>query len=967
MTAAATIRRPRAVPARQRGAVLLAMLLLFVSGAAYLLLRDLNDGVRRADRQSQSMQALAQARDALIAYAATYPDRIATVPDMGPGHLPCPDTDGDGLAQANCSDPLTTIGRLPWRTLGLPDPVDGAAERPWYALSENYRYGPNRTQPLNSDTPGLLTLDGTGDVVAVLFAPGEPLAGQDTRDSAPEALANYLEDDNADNDRVFVSRAAGEFNDRVLAITRAELMAPVQARVLGEVARVLDGYRALYGAYPWPSPFSDPKLAEPVVAGSAGAGSAGLTLRDPAADFLVDEVRFGDVVYNVSDGSRGTVATVAADVLTAVDLSGGDDDTFAEDDRYVVRARDAAAAMRGTAGAGSAGSTLADQAGRSFAARGVAPGMIVEIGPAIGGAAALVETVSGASLSAGAGIVFAPGQAYRIRSNTGFAGAGSDADTLVDLDRDFGTLSPALGNLVENVTDGSVARVIAGAANTLSTAGLRHGANDVFDDSVPDGYRLPRYDALPLAGVQPVIEGLLPVHGAGESFATAFTLEWDIREADGAGVVPAASALFPAYETFLREFLQSSAVSGALEVAEDDGACVWLDAATAECRASVSAGFIEGTAGPGSAGDTLVVEADRDLVNDWGVEIGDVVRNLDDGNAGVVGALAGNTVTVVKVNPGLDMEFGPGDRYAINVATFSARATVFSVFTAGGITRIQYTGPEIINSNGFADDSVVINLVDGSTAQYIPPPFVIGPGLHEFQIAQIEGPGDLNFEPGEDFEFRKDFVEQRRYDLRLRFRGDVRTHADSGEKRRDVCRGYGADCQAAPAAVELAAQIEPTVTITDRDGAGNVLGNGSLTIPDLPGGAQGSIRVAGLRYDLTDDAGGDVPRWFTANRWHELVLLAYADGLKPGGGGNCVPGPLGDCLQLADGGLDALRALAVAAGRGLGAQDRTAAAVGDYYEEDNAMPGDGRFRREPAAPATPFNDRVRVLDPAPWP
>jgi len=950
MTAAATIRRPRAVPARQRGAVLLAMLLLFVSGAAYLLLRDLNDGVRRADRQSQSMQALAQARDALIAYAATYPDRIATVPDMGPGHLPCPDTDGDGLAQANCSDPLTTIGRLPWRTLGLPDPVDGAAERPWYALSENYRYGPNRTQPLNSDTPGLLTLDGTGDVVAVLFAPGEPLAGQDTRDSAPEALANYLEDDNADNDRVFVSRAAGEFNDRVLAITRAELMAPVQARVLGEVARVLDGYRALYGAYPWPSPFSDPKLAEPVVAGSAGAGSAGLTLRDPAADFLVDEVRFGDVVYNVSDGARGTVDTVAADALTAVDLTGGDDDTFAEGDRYVVRARAAATAMRGTAGAASAGPTLVDQAGRSFADRGVAPGMIVEVGPAIGGAAALVETIAGASLSAGAGAVFTPGEGYRVRSNTGFAGAGSDADTLVDSERDFGTLSPAPGTLVENVADGSVARVIAGAANTLSSAGLRHGANDVFDDSVPDGYRLPRYDAVPLAGVQPVIEGLLPVHGAGESFATAFTLEWDIREADGAGVVPAAPALFPVYENFLRGFLQSSAVSGALEVAEDDGACVWLDAATAECRASVSAGFIEGSAGPGSAGDTLVVEADRDLANDWGVEIGDVVRNLDDGTAGVVGTLAGNTVAVVKVNPGLDMEFDPGDRYAINVATTVRRGRVVTVlgpndFIYAGDDFSAETGKEIVN----LDDNTVGTVLAGSPST--------------LQVVQIEGAGDYDID--DEFEVRENFVEQRRYDLRVRFRGDVRTHADGGEKRRDVCRGYGADCQAAPAAAELAAQIEPTVAITDRDGGGNVLGTGSLTIP-APG-VLGSIRVAGLRYDLSDDAGGDLPRWFTVNRWHELVLLAYADGLKPGGAGNCTPGPLGDCLRIADGGLDALRALAIAAGPSLPAQDRTGAAMNDYYEEDNAITGDGQYRRAAAAPATPFNDRVHVLDPAPWP
>ena len=64
---------------------------------------------------------------------------------MGPGYLPCPDTDGDGWAEATCgsldgaSGQASRLGLLPWKTLGLPDLRDGYGERLWYAVSSKYK------------------------------------------------------------------------------------------------------------------------------------------------------------------------------------------------------------------------------------------------------------------------------------------------------------------------------------------------------------------------------------------------------------------------------------------------------------------------------------------------------------------------------------------------------------------------------------------------------------------------------------------------------------------------------------------------------------------------------------------------------------------------------------------------------------------------------------------------------------
>src|SRR5258706_3595628 len=92
-------------------------------------------------RARASQRALTEAREALIASAADH--SINAV--VGPGYLPCPDTDDDGWAEATCgsqngdSGQADRLGRLPWKTLGLADLRDGYGEPPSYAGTGKFK------------------------------------------------------------------------------------------------------------------------------------------------------------------------------------------------------------------------------------------------------------------------------------------------------------------------------------------------------------------------------------------------------------------------------------------------------------------------------------------------------------------------------------------------------------------------------------------------------------------------------------------------------------------------------------------------------------------------------------------------------------------------------------------------------------------------------------------------------------
>jgi len=239
------------------------MVALLVVGFAALLVGALSLSALNSARQERTSAALKKAKEALIGRAVS--------DDNMPSSLPCPDTNDDGSSELlSGNDCPSYIGRLPWRTLNLPDLRDGSGERLWYAMSPAFR-DDNSAQPLNSNTKGtLLVYDTDGaslqtqagySAVAVIFAPGSTLSTQ-TRSTVAQqnSAANYLDTANGTNNATGLSYATPRFiagaktdtfNDRLLFITTQDLMPLVEQRVAGEVKRALDKYFTDNGYYPW--------------------------------------------------------------------------------------------------------------------------------------------------------------------------------------------------------------------------------------------------------------------------------------------------------------------------------------------------------------------------------------------------------------------------------------------------------------------------------------------------------------------------------------------------------------------------------------------------------------------------------------------------------------------------------------------------------------------------------------------
>ena len=321
----------RRVPRRQRGAALLLLLALLLTVGAGLLLEQLNErALLPGGDDGASAVALARAKTALIAFAVTHPGT--------PGQLPFPDRSADGSFDgvSDCVNVGTTVvpshlvGRFPWRgdespgsgcLASIPDwplaeeLVDGSASGLWYAVSDRLVFNGNGG-PIN---PGLLDPGASGSwltvvdaahnvisdrVAAVIIAPGEVGECQD-RDlpiGDPAYPAQFLDrvtvgavtQSNADADGVFVTApretldpgetcadapAPSTINDRLVYITADELMDAVQKRVAGEVAAVLQRYRAVPGRdrYPWLGTFLPPDSSAYVTAFGQTTGQLAFT------------------------------------------------------------------------------------------------------------------------------------------------------------------------------------------------------------------------------------------------------------------------------------------------------------------------------------------------------------------------------------------------------------------------------------------------------------------------------------------------------------------------------------------------------------------------------------------------------------------------------------------------------------------------------------------------------------------
>jgi len=236
---------------RQRGVILLAFFIVLFLAAAGAIITVLDNNTVSQRRNDNTAMALREAKEALIAYAVLYSDYYAGA-GAGPGYLPCPDSNGNGLENAPCGS--NSLGRLP-TLITLPsgsdypfsDYNDDIDERFWYSPADVFRRNPPAV--LNTSALSAITLNAQNRIAAVLIAPG-PATGVQARPS--NASTRYLEDSNTTAPSFVSSDAANPdlFNDRVLAITIDEIMTPITRKVADLLQVHLDAYHVLTTTYP---------------------------------------------------------------------------------------------------------------------------------------------------------------------------------------------------------------------------------------------------------------------------------------------------------------------------------------------------------------------------------------------------------------------------------------------------------------------------------------------------------------------------------------------------------------------------------------------------------------------------------------------------------------------------------------------------------------------------------------------
>jgi len=299
---------PKCIRARrlQRGAALLVLLVVVVLGASWFLISRtsaLSAGIFTASNRDHNALVLNQAKQALIGYVAM---NAAQSGENNPGRFPCPEgaalvgTSAEGISAPYVGPPnaptCATVGRLPWRTLGLDKLVDSSAEPLWYVVSPGWQLVTSTTTlTINSNTIGQLNVDGQANAaVALIIAPGAAMnvlasAGCTARNQARSAPSpaidarDYVECFNTGTSTFATTGPTMSFNDQVVRITVADVMPAIEAaiasRVEREIVPLLKGVYAtnIWGAnvsagnpvYPFAAPFADPSLTASYQASSA--------------------------------------------------------------------------------------------------------------------------------------------------------------------------------------------------------------------------------------------------------------------------------------------------------------------------------------------------------------------------------------------------------------------------------------------------------------------------------------------------------------------------------------------------------------------------------------------------------------------------------------------------------------------------------------------------------------------------
>jgi len=264
-----------------QGGWIVFLVILALLGISLAVFSDAtNYSAVKLSRREATISSLAKAKQALLAYTISRDDGPGAA---RPGEFPCPTADAPntpsyGLAASGCT--TIKIGRLPWKTLGIPELFDGSGEPLWYALSSKFT---TTITHVNNGSRGDITLYGADgitpeqtEVVAVIFSSGAPIGNQNRSPTdlmtcaATSALSvarnlcpdNYLDAasgrNNASNEGPFIAAVAGKtFNDDLVYITTGEFMPRIEQRIAKMLTRMLKTYYSSNSYYPYAANYAD--------------------------------------------------------------------------------------------------------------------------------------------------------------------------------------------------------------------------------------------------------------------------------------------------------------------------------------------------------------------------------------------------------------------------------------------------------------------------------------------------------------------------------------------------------------------------------------------------------------------------------------------------------------------------------------------------------------------------------------
>lgn len=222
----------------------MALLGLFTIALTGAVFAKFSVNILRVERARASAQVLQEAKNNLAGYA---------IRQVAAGTLPCPDTSApaDGLEDRVGNSCSATLGRLPYRTLGIDDLSDASGTLLWYAVAPAYTdIGLGQR---NSSIANNYSLNGV-DFPAIVISPGQTLNGQVRNNFT---VANYLEGENANASVDTYAQVSDDtHNDFLAGINTSQFWPLMEKRVLSELSTLLRNYKTACAEFPWAADFA---------------------------------------------------------------------------------------------------------------------------------------------------------------------------------------------------------------------------------------------------------------------------------------------------------------------------------------------------------------------------------------------------------------------------------------------------------------------------------------------------------------------------------------------------------------------------------------------------------------------------------------------------------------------------------------------------------------------------------------